>query len=198
MQRALSSAPHVAAAVSFVPYVFDRETPVPALKWRDYVQLRYPERAEQLRTVKLPLTLREGASEGLTFKDYAERPVMQCEPALRLLYAGVQAGRSLQVVEALLSRHFCGCEDVSLEPVLLRCAADAGVSEQAALEALAPGSAASVWVNEEDRRARRELGVRGVPHYVISRHEGGRTQVLSGAVAPAEWHRAFAALEASS
>jgi predicted DsbA family dithiol-disulfide isomerase len=196
MQRALQRAPHIAASVAFVPYVFDRDTPVPALSWNDYVQLRYPERAQQLLTVKLPMTLREAASEGLTFSNYAQRPVMITEPALQVIWAGVQAGLSLQVVESLLSRHFCGGEDVSLEPVLLRCADEAGVSRAAALEALAPGSAASVWVNEEDRRARRELGVRGVPHYVISRQDGGPQQVLSGAVAPEEWLHAFAALAA--
>jgi len=193
LKRALASS-SVRATVSFVPYVFDPETPAdPVLSWREYVRLRYPSRAEELERFKMPLTIREAASEGLAFKDYAERPLSPTEPALRLLRAGMDAGRALEVVEALLRIHFEEGFDVSRAAVLLRVAAEAGVAEAAAREALREDGEAAAWVAREDERAKRVLRVSGVPHYIL-RASGGRTATLSGAVQPAAWLSAFASL----
>ncbi len=90
MVRAL---PDVEARVRFVPFVFDPDTPVPPLRWREYVALRYPERAQHIYNVKLPYTRSVAASEGINLHDYERRPVCPTVDALRLLHPAREAGR---------------------------------------------------------------------------------------------------------
>ena len=166
---------------------------MPAVSWREYVRLRYPSRAAELERVKLPLTVAEAASEGLAFANYAERPLSVTQPSYCLLKAGFDADCTLQTVEALFRAHFVDGRDLSDTAVLLGVAAEVGISEAAAREALRDGSAARAWVDAEDRRARTELRVSAVPHYVLTA-ASGRSTSLTGAVQPEAWLRAFASL----
>jgi len=219
MQRALAAAPHVSPRVTFVPYVFDKDTPVPPVPWRAYVQLRYPERAQNIVQVKLPLTRQVAASEGITLHEYENRPICPTVDALRLLLCARETGRcasvargarcvltcyelsaltcylsrgsELQYVEALLVEHFSKGRDTSDHSVLLECATAAGVQAGTAEQALSSPASLS-WLWEEDQRARRELHVTGVPHYVLSTHGAARAVHLSGAVESAAWTNAFA------
>ena len=219
MQRALAAAPHVSPRVKFVPYVFDKDTPVPPLPWHAYVQLRYPDRAQNIVQVKLPYTRQVAASEGIPLHEYENRPICPTVDALRLLLCAREAGRcagmallvayslalcplmcctsrvrsELQYVEALLVEHFSKGRDTSDHSVLLECVTAAGVETGTAEQALSsPASLAWLW--EEDQRARRQLHVTGVPHYVLSTHGAERNVHLSGAVESTAWTNAFADL----
>ena len=197
LQRALSSpgAADVSVALRFLPYVFDADTPSPPLPWRQYVALRYPERAHAIYTQKLPYTLQQARSDGIALHRYDERPICPAVDALALLHVAEAEGRALQYVEALLSAHFEGGADTSAHDVLRALAAQVGLPAAAADEALRSGSAAQDWVWAEDGRARRELRVSGVPHYALSL--SGQAAVLAtleGAQPPEAWLAAFAKL----
>ena len=107
-------------------------------------------------------------------------------------------------MEQLLSQHFERGRDTSDAGVLAELAAAAGIPADAALAALAADAPARAWVLAEDARARRQLRVRGVPHYALSLRgaaDGGADEpsgpivtTLEGAQPPEAWHAAFAAL----
>jgi predicted DsbA family dithiol-disulfide isomerase len=195
LQRALatSTRPH---RLRFIPYVFDPDTPSPSLPWNDYVSLRYPDRAEAIKRDKLPLTLREAASEGLRFVNYDTRPMGACVDALRLLH--VPPETQLRVVRAMLSAHFERGVDIALRPSLLVIAAEAGLSESEAV-ALLDGEESLHWVLAEDARAKRKLGVTSVPTYFVRRGEGAgeKAMRLVGGMSADEWSARLASLEAS-
>ena len=87
MQAALANAEHVKAQITYVPYEFDPDTPVPPLPWQKYVYLKYPERAERIFREKLPLTLSEATTVGIRLHDYVNRPIGPTQDALMLLKA---------------------------------------------------------------------------------------------------------------
>ena len=196
LQRALAApaAADVALALRFVPYVFDADTPSPPLPWREYVALRYPERAHAIYTQKLPFTLAQARGEGIALHDYERRPICAAVDALALLRVAQDAGRALPYVDALLRAHFEGGADTADHGVLRDVAARAGLPAPQVAEALRPGSAAQAWVWAEDGRARRELRVQGVPHYALSLQGTAVLATLEGAQPPEAWLAAFATL----
>lgn len=153
----------ISVAVRFSPYVFDPETPVPHLGWRDYVALRYPDRregpppplpvptrqtllaprfslrvtspaaarpspvtrlrpphatasarrAEFIYTQKLPYTISQAASVGLSFPDYDKRLISPTVASLSLLHIARQLGGEVEakVVEQIFLQHFCKGRD---------------------------------------------------------------------------------------
>ena len=196
LQRALAApaAADVALALRFVPYVFDAETPSPPLPWREYVALRYPERAHAIYTQKLPYTLAQARSEGIALHDYDRRPICAAVDALALLRVAQDADVALRYVDALLRAHFEGGADTADHAVLRAIAQQAGLPDADVAEALRPGSAAQAWVWAEDGRARRQLRVQGVPHYALSLAGGAVLATLEGAQPPEAWLAAFATL----
>jgi predicted DsbA family dithiol-disulfide isomerase len=194
LQRALGASPDVAVSLRFVPYVFDPDTPSPPLRWREYVALRYPERAHAIYTQKLPYTLSQARSEGIEMHKYDERPICAAVDALALLHVAEAEGLALSYVVSLLSAHFENGADTAEHGVLRGIAAQVGLSAAETEEALRPDSKAQAWVWAEDRRARRELRVGGVPHYALSLPGQPVLATLEGAQPPEAWLAAFAKL----
>jgi predicted DsbA family dithiol-disulfide isomerase len=194
LQRALGASPDVAVSLRFVPYVFDPDTPSPPLRWREYVALRYPERAHAIYTQKLPYTLSQAHSEGIQLHKYDERPICAAVDALALLRVAEAQGHALAYVEALLSAHFEHGADTAEHSVLRGIAAQVGLSEAEVEEALRPDSKAQAWVWAEDGRARRTLRVGGVPHYTLALPGQAVLATLEGAQPPEAWLAAFAKL----
>ncbi|MEM9049314.1 MAG: DsbA family oxidoreductase [Pseudomonadota bacterium] len=102
--------------------------------------------------------------------------------AHRLIRWARSEGAQDAVVNALFRRYFREGEDISDPEVLLQTSAEAGM-DPTLVKRLLEGEADRADVREEDRLAR-EMGVTGVPTFIID----GR-YVLHGAQDTGTWHR---------
>ena len=196
--RAFLSHSGAEVTVRTVPYVFDPDTPMPPLPWTEYVKLRYPDRAESIFSVKLPMTKQVAASLGIKLCEYERRPISPTVDALRLFFAAraIQEPRErtqleLDLAESLLSAAFTLGLDTSDHRVLLQCATDAGMSHAAAVQALSSPDSEE-WVLSETRRAKTELRISSVPSYTLIDGATGRALALTGS--EVDWNAALNAL----
>jgi predicted DsbA family dithiol-disulfide isomerase len=117
-----------------------------------------------------------GSGVGIEFRfDLATRG--NTFDAHRLLHLARVEGRQLELKERLMNAYFCEGADIADPEVLHAAAVDVGLNATS-VAALLGGDAYATSVRE-DEAAARELGVRGVPFFVIDRAFG-----LSGAQAP--------------
>jgi predicted DsbA family dithiol-disulfide isomerase len=117
-----------------------------------------------------------GAREGIAFEPSGGR-TLQSFDAHRLLHLALDAGRQRALKERLLRAHFEEGQDVGDDAVLAGLAAEVGLDPTRTARVLAGDDyAASV---RADERSARELGIRGVPFFLIGPFG------LSGAQPPA-------------
>jgi len=117
------------------------------------------------------------AEEGLAYRLDAARPANTFD-AHRLLHLAADRGVQGAVKEGLMAAHFTAARPIGDPETLVAVAAEAGLDEAAAREVLA-GDAYAEDVAADERDAA-ELGISGVPFFVLDRRYG-----ISGAQ-PAE------------
>jgi predicted DsbA family dithiol-disulfide isomerase len=113
-----------------------------------------------------------GASEGLLFR-LAETKTLSSFNAHRLLYFAQEFGRREELQDRIFRAHFSEALDCEDPEVLVELAADVGLASDRALQVLASDLYADRV--HDDQAAAHDLGVTGVPFYVVGRY------LLSGA-----------------
>lgn len=111
--------------------------------------------------------------------------------AHRLIRWSHPSGCQSELVDALFKRYFVEGQDISDHDVLLEAAEGVGM-ERAVVARLLAGDADRDQMREEDRSAR-EMGVNGVPCFIV----GGR-YVLQGAQPPDTWAKVIGELESAA
>jgi predicted DsbA family dithiol-disulfide isomerase len=127
-----------------------------------------------------------GAAEGLDLRP-AQALAANTFDAHRLLaWAGSQ-GRSVQLMDALVAAHFAKSKDVSDRGVLEEAARTIGLDAAEARRVLESGD----WADEvrQDEAMAQELGIRGVPFFVLEGRIG-----ISGAQPVEAFRQALASL----
>jgi predicted DsbA family dithiol-disulfide isomerase len=125
-----------------------------------------------------------GAEDGIAF-DFARARPGNTFDGHRLLAWAAHAGRAEALHERLFRGYFCDGEAVADRETLVRLATDVGLDGEAA-RAVLFGEAFADAVRADERTAA-QLGIRGVPFFVV----GGR-YALSGAQPAAELRAAMA------
>ncbi|WP_066588560.1 DsbA family oxidoreductase [Cellulomonas timonensis] len=116
------------------------------------------------------------AAEGLAF-DFTSVRHTKTLLAHQALHHAKSQGKQLELVERLFSAYFEQGRHVGRAEELAALAAEVGIDEAGLLEALADGRHAPAV--EADIAAARQLGIQGVPFYVIDDRYG-----ISGAQSP--------------
>jgi len=131
-----------------------------------------------------------GASEGLLFR-LAETRTLSSFNAHRLLYFAQEFGLRDELQDRIFRAHFSEALDCEDPEVLIRLAREVGLAEEHALQVLASDLYADRV--HDDQAAAHDLGVTGVPFYVVGRYllSGAQStsvllQVLRRAAAEAE------------
>jgi predicted DsbA family dithiol-disulfide isomerase len=106
--------------------------------------------------------------EGLTIRP--ERFVANTRDAHRLLHFASERGLQAPLARRLFASYFSEGRDISDHDALARIAGEAEIKEDDARRVLASGAYAAQV--EADEREARELGVNGVPFFVIDRRYG--------------------------
>jgi len=108
-------------------------------------------------------------SVGLSFK-FDSMVLTNTFDAHRLTHHAATFGRRAEMTESLFKAHFTDSEHVGDHAVLAGLAEKIGLDKQAAIDILS-GSAYSEEVRAEEREAQ-QLGINGVPFFVINRTLG--------------------------
>jgi predicted DsbA family dithiol-disulfide isomerase len=109
------------------------------------------------------------AAEGLEYRFDIARPGNTFD-AHRLIHLAAERGRQGEMKERLMRGYFTEGEPIGDRDALARMAADVGLSEDEARTALA-GGRYSAEVREDERLAH-QIGIRGVPFFVLDRRFG--------------------------
>ena len=116
------------------------------------------------------------ATEGLDFQLDRARPGNTFD-AHRLLHLALSAGKQGELKERLMAAYFTEGQAIGEREVLVRLATEVGLEETAVREVLASDAyAAEVRRDEQDAR---QIGITGVPFFVVDRAYG-----ISGAQPP--------------
>lgn len=133
-----------------------------------------------------------GAGEGLLFR-LAETKTLSSFNAHRLLCFAEEFGLRDELQDRIFHAHFSETLDCEDPEVLIRLGGDVGLAEEHSLQVLA----SDLYTDRvhDDQAAAHDLGVSGVPFYVVGRYmlSGAQTasvlvQVLRRAAAEAERH----------
>jgi predicted DsbA family dithiol-disulfide isomerase len=175
LARALASRPDLATEVRWRPFQLDPTIPAGGLDRKAYLEGKF---GTDGRIEQIHQRLEEiGAAEGIAFDFGAIARSPNTLDAHRLIRWAGMAGRQDAVVEALFRAYFEEGRDIGDREVLTDIGTTAGLPRDALVEALAADEDRDAV--EQEIRMAGELGVRGVPFFIM----GGRYAV-SGAEAP--------------
>ncbi|HLW59873.1 MAG TPA: DsbA family oxidoreductase [bacterium] len=171
--RALGSG--VEAMVEWHPFQLNPEMPRQGIDRKVYREAKFGDPA---RSEALDARLTEvGASEGLRFAFDRIRRTPNTFDAHRLIWLARREGAQDHVVEELFRRYFIEGEDVGDRQTLLDVAATCGLDRERADGFLA-SEAGTADVRQAEAEFR-ELGIEGVPHFIVDGKYG-----ISGAQSP--------------
>ncbi|MFW6597037.1 DsbA family oxidoreductase [Propionibacteriaceae bacterium Y2011] len=132
----------------------------------DYLSSRKGMPAEQVRQMFAHVT-EQAAGEGLTY-DFDSLQVANSLRAHQLIHLAAAHGVADAVTEALMSGHFERGADIGDVDTLTRIGVEAGLAAADVTTALAEGTYLAAV--EADVAAAQEIGVQGVPFFVIGRY----------------------------
>lgn len=188
LERALAERPDADIDMSWRPFQLDPTLPSEGVDRRAYMEQKFG--VERARTIGE--TIREvGEQEGIHFAfDKIKRSPNTLDSHRLIRWAGT-AGCQNAVVELLFQRFFEEGQDIGDQRVLLDIALEAGMDADIVSSLLASDADVAL-VRKEDRMAR-QMGIQGVPAFVI----GGR-YALVGAQEPETLTRIFDKLAADA
>jgi predicted DsbA family dithiol-disulfide isomerase len=168
--------------VRWHPFQLNPRMPKEGMNRRDYRTAKF---GSWEKSLALDAQMKEvGAGEGIAFALDRIGRTPNTLDAHRLIWLAGEAGVQDAVVEALFRAYFCDGRDLSNRETLLDMAAGAGLSRARAQEVLDSGEGLDAIRTAEERA--RELGVQGVPFFVINGE-----LALSGAQKPEVFLAAF-------
>ncbi|KAL4458460.1 hypothetical protein ABPG75_013325 [Micractinium tetrahymenae] len=134
---------------------------------------------------------RSGRPDGATFSDWRWWP--NSVKAHQLLLLAQEQGKGREAKEALLRATYEEGRNISEVDALLEVAAELGLSQSAdELRQYLEQDRGRAAVLQDDSLGKRELGISGVPYFIVGGAEGsGRRYALSGAQPAAAFSQAF-------
>jgi len=182
LERALETRPDVTVEVGWRPFQLNPDMPAGGIERQEYLTRKFGGRE---RADKIYETIRAvGREDGIAFDFGGIKRVPNTIASHRLIRWAGGAGAQHQVVELIFERYFVRGEDIGDPAVLTAVAREAGMDAGLVAELL-PGDADVALVREEDQVAR-QLGIQGVPCFIID-----RKYAISGAQDPAVFHQVF-------
>ena len=190
LEKALACADRPAPEIAWHPFQLNPDMPPGGMPRGQYLALKF---GGARRAERAYATVTQVAAAECPDVDFAaiERTPNTLDSHRLIRYAAETGGAEAQgaAVEALFRAYFEAGEDIGDPAVLARVAGACGLEEDAARAWLDSGADADI-VRDADRRFR-EMGVRGVPFFVVDGH-----YALSGAQEPAMFRQVFDAAAA--
>lgn len=135
-----------------------------AMNKDEYLESRgYPKDQVQMMFDQLE---KLGQNVGITFRQDISI-LVNSKRAHALLHFAAKEGKSSDVKEALFKAHFTDAKDIASEEVLKGVAAESGLNAEEAWQYIMENKADDLIAN--DIKMAQEIGVRGVPFFVIDR-----------------------------
>lgn len=181
-ERALAQRPDLEVQIDWRPYQLNPEMPRAGLDRKSYLEAKFggPERAQQVYD-----RIRDaGVEEGIDFDFQGIPRTPNTIDSHRLIHWAANAGVQDMVVERLFQAYFEHGEDIGDRLVLLDIAEASGMDRGLVADLLEEEADAEL-IRKEDGLAR-EMGVQGVPCFIID-----RKYVVSGAQDPEVFLKAF-------
>ena len=176
MEKALAAlAPEFDIQVSWLPFQLNPDMPEEGVPRAEYRRAKFGS-VEKSRALDARVA-GEARGEGLEFAFERMERTPNTFAAHRLIDLAQRAGRGDAVVEALFRAYFIEARDTGDRAVLLDIAEGAGLERAAVEVALDDAAGAERLAGEE--RGMRDLGISGVPFFIIDRRFG-----VSGAQPP--------------
>ncbi len=167
LDKALSLVPEVKTEVAFRPFFLDPTIPPTGLSRQAYMKSKFGDR--DLQAMHKPL-IEAGARDGVPYRFDKISRTPNTLNAHRLIRWALQAGKQPQVVDALFCAYWRDGKDVGALDVLSEIADECDMDGQEIFRTLAlPTDAKEVM--EEVQKAY-ELGVQGVPTFIINQRYG--------------------------
>jgi predicted DsbA family dithiol-disulfide isomerase len=167
LDKALSLIPEVNAEIMFRPFFLDPTIPADGLNRHEYMAAKFGE--ERLKTIHDPL-IKAGEEDGVPFHFENIMRTPNTMDAHRLLRWAKIEGKQPEIAEALFMAYWSDGRDVGDHEVLADIAATHGMNREKILNALGTDQDKSE-VSAETTQAR-QIGVTGVPTYIINRKYG--------------------------
>ncbi len=175
LEKAMALRPDIEFEIGWRPFQLNPDMPREGADRKSYLEAKFggPARAKEIYA----RVAGEGAKEGIAFNFDGIKRTPNTLAAHSLLRWALEDGVQYDVKEKLFQAYFLQGRDIGDAAVLAEIAAEAGMDHAAVLGKLEQGIDAEV-IEAEDRMAR-ELGITGVPFFIIERRYG-----LSGAQPP--------------
>ncbi|WP_430398679.1 DsbA family oxidoreductase [Ferrovibrio sp.] len=175
LEKAMALRPDIEFEIGWRPFQLNPDMPREGADRKSYLEAKFggPARAKEIYA----RVAGEGAKEGIAFDFDGIKRTPNTLAAHSLLRWALEDGVQYDVKEKLFQAYFLQGRDIGDAAVLAEIAAEAGMDHAAVLGKLEQGIDAEV-IEAEDRMAR-ELGITGVPFFIVERRYG-----LSGAQPP--------------
>ena len=167
LDKALALIPEVKAEIIFRPFFLDSSIPSEGLSRYDYMAAKFGE--ERLKTIHDPL-IKAGKEDGVPFHFDKITRTPNTLNAHRLIRWAKLEDKQTEVVEALFVAYWSEGRDVGDHNVLADIAKACGMDGESVLKSLASDQD-SKQVLAECQQAQ-QMGVTGVPTYIINRKYG--------------------------
>ena len=182
LERALQSRPELEVQIGWRPFQLNPDMPSEGMARSEYLARKF---GGSNRADKIYDSIRAaGLEEGIAFEFGRIGRAPNTIASHRLIRWAASAGVQHQVVEKIFERYFIRGDDIGDAAVLTAVAREAGMDGDLVAELLA-GDADVELVRSEDNLAR-ELGIAGVPCFIIE-----RKYAISGAQDPTIFHQVF-------
>jgi predicted DsbA family dithiol-disulfide isomerase len=167
LDKALALIPDVEAEIIFRPYFLDPTIPPEGLDRHEYMAAKFGE--ERLKTIHDPL-IKAGQEDGVPYHFDKITRTPNTMDAHRLLRWAMIEGKQPQIAEALFMAYWSEGRDVGDHQVLADIADSHGMNREEILKSLASDQDKKE-VSAETAQAQ-QMGVTGVPTYIINRKYG--------------------------
>jgi predicted DsbA family dithiol-disulfide isomerase len=168
LEKALEQRPEVQIERVWRPYQLRPDMPRSGRPWAEFVRTKFG--GEARAKAAFAQVTAVGASEGLEFNFDKIASSANTVDAHRLILLGREHGREWEVAKALFAAYFSQGHNLNDLEDLVKTATEAGLEEEAVRDYLA-SDANTEEVNASQETAM-ELGIQGVPFYVIDGRYG--------------------------
>jgi predicted DsbA family dithiol-disulfide isomerase len=178
LDKAIAAVPEIEVEVNFRPFFLDPTIPADGMDRQTYMLAKFG--AERLKTIHDPLTA-AGKEDGI---DYAFDKITRTPSSVnahRLLRWSHLIGSQRTVAEALFTAYWCWGQDVSDIEVLKTIAIVNGLNGLEIAEELATDRDTKEVL--EEAKLAQNIGVTGVPTFVVNRKYGATGAQPAGALA---------------
>lgn len=181
-ERALASSPVEGLEVGWRPFQLNPHMPREGMDRGEYLAQKFggPRRAEsQYRVIE-----ETGRDEGIDFRFSDIDRTPNSIDSHRLVRLAGENGLQTQMVEAVFQAYFLEGRDIGSRTVLAEIGAENGMDFEETIDYLTSGRDVDI-VRSEDQMAR-NMGVNGVPCYIVERN-----YAISGAQSPEVFAQVF-------